>query len=251
MSPVHGLSYILPTSYFLLPTSCLMKKHIPNTVTCLNLFSGCLGIVFAFEGKLEWASYSILIGAIFDFLDGMLARLLNAYSNIGKDLDSLADVVTFGVLPSVILYKLFLEASAPNDWLKYSAFLIAVFSALRLAKFNNDIRQSENFIGLPTPANAMLIASLPFIAAEGFFGSTFLQNPVFLASLSLIMGLLLISEIHLMSLKFSGMNFSKNLHRYILVFSSLILLLIFKFAAIPLILVAYFTISFIQFRTTK
>ena len=237
--------------YFLVPTSYLMKKHIPNAVTCLNLFCGCLGVVFAFEGKLEWASYSILFAAILDFLDGMLARLLNAYSDIGKDLDSLADVVSFGVLPSVIIYQLFLGATSNIDWLKYSAFLIAVFSGLRLAKFNNDIRQSENFIGLPTPANAMLIASLPFIAAEGMFASSLLQNPIFLAVFSLIMGLLLVSEIHLMSLKFSGLEFSKNLHRYILVISSLILVIIFKFAAVPLIMVAYFTISFIQFRATK
>ncbi len=228
-----------------------MKKHIPNAVTCLNLFSGCLGIVFAFEGKLEWASYSVLIAAIFDFLDGMLARILNAYSNIGKDLDSLADVVSFGVLPSVIIYHLFLGSSSPSTWLNYSAFLIAIFSALRLAKFNNDIRQTENFIGLPTPANAMLIASLPFIAAGENIVSPILQNAIFLSVFSLGMGLLLISEIHLMSLKFSGVDLTKNLHRYILVFSSLVLLLIFKFAAVPLIIVAYFTISFIQFRATK
>lgn len=228
-----------------------MKKHIPNAITCLNLFSGCLGIVFAFEGELEWASYSILVAAVFDFLDGMLARLLKAYSDIGKDLDSLADVVSFGVLPSVIIYQLFLDSSSNSEWLHYSAFLIAIFSALRLAKFNNDIRQTENFIGLPTPANAMLIASLPFIAAGGNMVSSFLQNPVFLAGLSLGMGLLLISEIHLMSLKFSGLNFKMNLYRYILVFSSLILLLIFKFTAVPIIMVTYFTISFIQFRTTK
>jgi len=228
-----------------------MKKHIPNAVTCLNLFCGCVGIVFAFDGELEWASYSIWVAAVFDFLDGMLARILNAYSDIGKDLDSLADVVSFGVLPSAIIYQLFPESSPTIDWLKYSAFLIAIFSALRLAKFNNDIRQSENFIGLPTPANAMLIASLPFIAAGGNMVSAYLQNPIFLAVFSLGMSLLLISEIHLMSLKFSGIDLTKNLYRYILVFSSLVLLLIFKFAAVPLIMVAYFIISFIQFRTTK
>ena len=228
-----------------------MKKHIPNAITCLNLFSGCLGIVFAFEGKLDWASYSILVAAVFDFLDGLLARLLNAYSDIGKDLDSLADVVSFGVLPSVIIYHLFAESSSNGDWLNYSAFLIAIFSALRLAKFNNDTRQSENFIGLPTPANAMLIASIPFIAAGGNMVSSYVQTPIFLALFSLGMGLLLISEIQLISLKFNGLGFEKNLHRYILVIFSLILLLIFKFAAVPLIMVAYVTISFIQFKTTK
>jgi CDP-diacylglycerol--serine O-phosphatidyltransferase len=231
-----------------------MKKHIPNTITCLNLFSGCVGIVFAFQGQLECASYAILTAAVLDFLDGMLARLLKAYSDIGKDLDSLADMVSFGVLPSVIVYQLFWD-SAPSDpflqWLSFSAFLIAVFSALRLAKFNNDTRQTENFVGLPTPANAMLIASFPFIIKEDIFISSYLQNPVFLALFSLAIGLLLISEIHLMSLKFSSMDLRKNLNRYILVFSSLILLLIFKFAAVPLIIVLYFLLSFIHFRTTK
>ena len=228
-----------------------MKKHIPNAITCLNLFSGCLGIVFAFQGELEWASYSILVAAIFDFLDGMFARLLKAYSDIGKDLDSLADMVSFGVLPSVIVYQLFLESSSANEWINYTAFLIAIFSALRLAKFNNDTRQSESFIGLPTPANAMLIASLPFIADQGIFISPYLQNPLFLALFSLGMGILLVSEIHLMSLKFSNMNLRKNIHRYILAFSSLILLVIFKFAAVPLILILYVILSFIQFRPTK
>ncbi|MEJ7692515.1 CDP-diacylglycerol--serine O-phosphatidyltransferase [Daejeonella sp.] len=228
-----------------------MKKHIPNAVTCLNLFCGCLGIVFAFQGDLEWASYSILIAAVFDFLDGMLARLLKAYSDIGKDLDSLADMVSFGVLPSVIIYQLFLQSSSTNEWLNFSAFLITIFSALRLAKFNNDSRQSENFIGLPTPANAMLIASLPFIAEQGNMISPYLQNPVFLAVFSLGMGLLLVSEIHLMSLKFSSIDLRKNSNRYILVFSSLILLVIFKFTAVPLILILYFILSFIQFRKAK
>ncbi len=231
-----------------------MKKHIPNAVTCLNLFSGCVGIVFAFQGKWECASYAIIVSAIFDFFDGMLARLLNAYSDIGKDLDSLADMVSFGVLPSVIIYQLFLQSQSSNplfQWLSFSAFLIAIFSALRLAKFNNDIRQSENFIGLPTPANALLTASLPFIADQGNFISPYLQNHLFLALFSLGMGLLLVSEIKLMSLKFSSMDLRKNSNRYILVFSSLILLVIFKFAAVPLILILYFILSFIQFRTAK
>lgn len=230
-----------------------MKKHIPNSVTCLNLFSGCLGIVFAFQGNLIWAAYAILIAALFDFLDGMLARLLKAYSDIGKELDSLADMVSFGVLPSVIIYQLFLlgphEPGIPM-WLNYSAFLLTVFSALRLAKFNIDTRQSESFIGLPTPANALLIASFPFILennSDTFLGE-YLLNPWFLAVFSLGMGLLLVSEIPLISLKFKSLKVSENLLRYILIFSSLILLLIFKFAAVPIIIILYFFISFIQFR---
>ncbi|WP_395811042.1 CDP-diacylglycerol--serine O-phosphatidyltransferase [Daejeonella sp.] len=230
-----------------------MKQHIPNTVTCLNLFSGCLGIVFAFNGELHFASYAILISAVLDFLDGMLARWLKAYSEIGKQLDSLADMVSFGVLPSVIIYHIFLLSpqTAPySTFLNYSAFLIAVFSALRLAKFNIDTRQTENFIGLPTPANSLLIASFPIIMDKNTsFFMNYIMNPYFLFIFSLGMGLLLVSEIPLISLKFKSLKFSDNLLRYTLIASSLILLLLFQFAAIPIILCLYFLISFIQFRT--
>ena len=230
-----------------------MKKHIPNGVTCLNLFSGCLGIVYAFQGELKLASYAILAAAIFDFLDGMLARLLKAYSDIGKQLDSLADVVSFGVLPSVLIYQLFLQSPQEgllSTWINYSAFLIAVFSALRLAKFNIDVRQSENFIGLPTPANALLISSFPFIIDQDFLAS-YILNPYFLLLFSIIMSILLVSEIPLISLKFKNVELKQNILRYILVFSSLVLLVLFKFAAVPLIIIVYFLISFIQFRSVK
>ena len=230
-----------------------MKQHIPNTVTCLNLFSGCLGIVFAFNGELHYATYAILISAVLDFLDGMLARWLKAYSEIGKQLDSLADMVSFGVLPSVIIYQIFLLSpqTAPySSFLNYSAFLIAVFSGLRLAKFNIDTRQTENFIGLPTPANSLLIASFPIIMEQNnSFFMNYIMNPYFLFIFSLGMGLLLVSEIPLISLKFKSLKFSDNLLRYTLIGSSLILLLLFQFAAIPIILCLYFLISFIQFRT--
>jgi CDP-diacylglycerol--serine O-phosphatidyltransferase len=230
-----------------------MKQHIPNTVTCLNLFSGCLGIVFAFNGELHLASYAILFAAVLDFLDGMLARWLNAYSELGKQLDSLADMVSFGVLPSVIIYQIFLLLPQPSpigNWLNYSAFLIAVFSGLRLAKFNIDTRQSENFIGLPTPANSLLIASFPIMIRENnSFFMNYIMNPYFLCIFSLGMALLLVSEIPLISLKFKSLKLSENLLRYTLIGSSLLLLLIFQFAAIPIILCLYFLISFMQFRT--
>lgn len=229
-----------------------MKKHLPNAVTCLNLFSGCLGIVFAFQGNLQWAGYAIVIAAILDFFDGMLARMLKAYSAIGKELDSLADVVSFGVLPSVIIYQLFLLAPQIDSisvWLNFSAFLIAIFSALRLAKFNIDERQSDQFIGLPTPANALLIASFPMIITENnLFFVNYILNPYFLFIFSLGMGILLVSEIPLMSLKFKSLKLSENIFRYILIFSSLILLLFLKFASVPIIITLYFLISFIQFR---
>ncbi len=232
-----------------------MKNHIPNAITCLNLFSGCVGIVFAFNGQLEWASAAILISAVFDFFDGMIARLLKAYSEIGKELDSLADMVSFGVLPSVIIFQLFQQApliEPLHPYLDYSAFLIAVFSGLRLAKFNIDHRQTENFIGLPTPANAMLIASLPLIAKEGsFFLASYIMNPFFLFIFSLGMGLLLVSEIPLMSLKFKNLDFNQNIYRYSLLAISLICIVFFKFAAVPIIIFIYIILSIIQFRLIK
>ncbi|HEY0900466.1 MAG TPA: CDP-diacylglycerol--serine O-phosphatidyltransferase, partial [Sphingobacteriaceae bacterium] len=216
-----------------------MKRHIPNAITCLNLFTGCIGIVFAFQDKLIYASYAIMLAAVFDFLDGMVARALKAYSDIGKELDSLADVISFGFLPSAIVYQLFLHAPQVGElsvYLNLSAFLIVVFSALRLAKFNIDTRQAENFIGLPTPANALLVASLPMILTEsGSFLSSYILNPFFLFLFSLGMGLLLVTEIPLISLKFKSFRFAENSLRYILIISSVVLVLIFKFAAVPII----------------
>ncbi|MGB4774576.1 MAG: CDP-diacylglycerol--serine O-phosphatidyltransferase [Daejeonella sp.] len=232
-----------------------MKKHIPNSITCLNLFSGCLGIVYAFQGKLTYAAYAIIIAAVFDFFDGMLARLLKAYSPIGKELDSLADVVSFGVLPGVIVYHLFLQApqlEPVSPLLNFSAFIITVFSALRLAKFNIDTRQTENFIGLPTPANAMLIASLPLILMQDDFSlSAYILNPFFLFIFSLGMSLLLVAEVPLFSLKFKNLKFSENIYRYILLISSIILLILLKFVAVPLIIFLYFSLSLVQYKSNK
>src|SRR5690606_9897825 len=161
-------------------------------------------------------------------------------------------VVSFGVLPSVIVFKLFLLApqlGLISEYINYSAFLIAIFSALRLAKFNIDTRQTENFIGLPTPANALLIASLPFIVAgSNSFLSAFILNPFFLFILSLGMGLLLVMEIPLMSLKFKNLNFNDNLYRYILIILAALLILLFKFVAVPVVIFLYILLSIIQFR---
>ena len=205
--------------------------------------------------NIKYAGVAILVAAVFDFLDGMLARLLQAYSDIGKELDSLADVVSFGVLPSVIVYQLFQQApqlGILSQYINYSAFFIAIFSALRLAKFNIDLRQNEHFIGLPTPANAILIASLPFIVTEGSsFLSAYVLNPFFLFIFSLGMGLLLVMELPLMSLKFKDLSIKNNLFRYILLFSAALLILIFNFAAVPIIIFLYIVLSIIQFRLIR
>ena len=223
----------------------MIKKHLPNTLTCLNLFSGCVGLVYAFEGELIYAGYAILISAFFDFFDGMLARLLGAYSEIGKELDSLADMVSFGVLPSVIVFELLQLFSPMGSYLPYIAFLIAVFSALRLAKFNIDPRQSENFIGLPTPANALFMMSLPYFVAFEAFGSI-IENPAVLVGITIIMSLLLVAELPLFSLKFKNLNWTDNVYRYLLILVALILVLFLKFAAIPFIIIFYLILSIIQ-----
>ena len=143
-----------------------ITRHIPNTLTCLNLFSGCIACVMAFEARYEWALAFIIFSAVFDFFDGMMARALDAHSIIGKDLDSLADDVSFGVAPSLIVFSLFKEMDYSGAMeslagvFPYLAFLLSVFSALRLAKFNNDTRQTSSFVGLPVPANALFWASL-------------------------------------------------------------------------------------------
>ena len=161
-----------------------ITRSIPNTLTCLNLFSGCIACVMAFEANYNLALAFIILSAVFDFFDGMMARLLNAHSPIGKDLDSLADDVSFGVAPSLIVFSLFKEMHYPASmefiapYMPYTAFLISVFSALRLAKFNNDTRQTSSFIGVPVPANALFWASLvagihPILISESF-------NPLYL-----------------------------------------------------------------------
>ncbi|KAA6316259.1 CDP-diacylglycerol---serine O-phosphatidyltransferase [termite gut metagenome] len=192
----------------------VIVRGIPNTVTCLNLFSGCIACVMAFEAQYEWAAIFIVLSAIFDFFDGMLARLLKVYASIGKELDSLADDISFGMAPALILFSLLKEVSYPDylsglkDYIPYLAFLIAVFSALRLAKFNVDKRQTSSFIGLPTPANALFWAS----AVVGFH--RFLVSPAFnvlyLLALVLVFSWLLVAEIPMFSLKFQNLSWKDN-----------------------------------------
>jgi len=228
-----------------------VRKHIPNFITCANLFSGCVGIVFAFQGELIFAAYALFLAAIFDFFDGFASRVLKSFSGIGKDLDSLADMVSFGVLPSVILYQLFLQApqiDKVSTYLNFSAFLIPVFSALRLAKFNTDTRQAEIFIGLPTPANAILIASFPLILQQYPSLSRFILNPYGLTIFIVVMCALLVMEMPLMSLKFKNRDFNRNIYRYLLLLFSAILILFFKFVAVPVVIFIYITLSIIQFK---
>jgi len=231
-----------------------IKKNIPNFITLLNLFSGCLSIVATFENNWVWAAYFIGIAAILDFLDGTFARILNAKSETGKQLDSLADIISFGVAPAIILFQLIrhspdlpvLEISNIN-LLPFIAFFIPVFSALRLAKFNIDTRQTESFIGLPTPANAIFIASLPLILIQQFPDNQWIFDTIksswFLMALTIILSILLISNIPLFSLKFKNLKWNDNKDRYIFLVISIAFILIFYFAAIPLIIILYILIS--------
>jgi len=235
-----------------------IKKHIPNGITLLNLLSGCIAIIFIFNDDLQVAAYLIFLAALFDFLDGMAARILRVKSDIGKELDSLADIVSFGLVPGFIMMKLLqssFEVISVNTGfttvIPYVALLIPAFSALRLAKFNTDSRQIERFIGLPTPANAILIASLPLILIQNStlagidiaIFQSMVNNGWFLISLTVLLSYLLIAEIMLMSLKFSEVNKQKNQVRYIFIGTSLILILFLFFAAIPFILLLYVFMS--------
>jgi CDP-diacylglycerol---serine O-phosphatidyltransferase len=228
-----------------------IRKHVPNAITCANLFSGCVGIVFTFQENLIFAAYALFLAAIFDFFDGFASRVLQSFSGIGKDLDSLADMVSFGFLPSAILYELFLQSpqiTNVSPYLNFAAFLIAVFSALRLAKFNTDTRQADTFIGLPTPANAILIASLPLILSHHPSFTGYILNPYVLVAFTLVMCALLVSEIPLMSLKFKPGDAAKNFYRYLLLLFSAILILFFKFTAVPVVIFIYITLSIIQLK---
>lgn len=221
-----------------------MKKHIPNLLTCGNLACGCLGIDYAYNGHLPAATYFILLAAVFDFFDGFAARWLGVSSPIGKELDSLADLVSFGLLPGIILLQLI--GGYPTTewrWLRYMALLVPIFSALRLAKFNVDTRQSESFIGVPTPANALLISALPMMmnARPHLYES--LGHPLALVAIGILMSLLLVSELPLFALKFKDFKWENNKVRFSFLGASAILILGWQFMGVALSIVCYILLS--------
>jgi CDP-diacylglycerol---serine O-phosphatidyltransferase len=225
----------------------MIKRNIPNALTCSNLLCGCIGVVEAFHNNLLLSCALIGVALIFDFFDGFVARLLKVTSPIGKDLDSLADMVTFGLLPSVIVYQMLMQ-SIPDlmgIWKAYPAFVIAIFSAIRLAKFNNDPRQSDTFIGVPTPANAMLIASLPIIAQRHEDLRPYIINTTHLLVLTFVMSFLLVAEIPLLALKFKNFSWKDNAYRFSFLALSALLLIIFKVVAIPFVMILYLLLSVI------
>ena len=223
--------------------------NIPNIITSCNLLCGCLAIYFGFQGDLGYASLSIVGGAVFDFFDGMMARLLHVSGPIGKELDSLADDVTFGVAPSVLCWSLLVKYGM-GSW-ALIAFLMAAFSALRLAKFNCDERQTTSFIGLPTPANALFWIGMVYLQEIPFM--QWLYNPVILIPLMLVMSLLLISELPMFSLKikWDHAGWKDNAWSYSLVIAAVICGIICAlgghFAATPaLLILTYIIMSIVK-----
>ena len=230
-----------------------MKKEIPNILTLGNLLAGCLGLYFIQQGHVLNASYMIFISLICDFLDGFLARLLHAYSEIGKELDSLADMVSFGVLPSFIL--LYLVESSCGDaclvgiggfYKPFLVFSLALMSAYRLAKFNVDTRQSDQFIGVPTPANGLLVASLPLIIHFQPEYAPYILNAQGLLIYSILMSYLLVCELPLMAFKFKTWGWQENKLKFIFLIFCIAAFLMLKFVAIPILVIAYILLSGIQ-----
>jgi CDP-diacylglycerol--serine O-phosphatidyltransferase len=226
-----------------------MKKHIPNTITCLNLISGCIATYWAFQGDYQIALLFIVIGAVFDFFDGMTARLLHVSSPIGKELDSLADDITFGFAPSAIIFSFLQSTTAAanstlytlHSTLPYLAFIMAAFSALRLAKFNLDERQALGFIGLPTPANALFWGAL--IVGLGDKIATLPYAPWLVLATMLVSSWLLVSEIPMFALKFKTWGWQGNQVKYLFLLSCIPLLLLLGISGIAAIIAWYILLS--------
>ncbi|MRH98955.1 phosphatidylserine synthase [Kriegella sp. EG-1] len=237
-----------------------MKRHIPNFITLLNVFCGCVAAVFAVMNQLEIAAVFVFLGIFFDFFDGLAARLLDVRSELGVQLDSLADMITSGLVPGIVMYQL-LIMSETGGWnvtthmqnleisiLPFFGFLITMGSAYRLAKFNIDENQQESFVGLPTPANALLIISLPLIMIyhNNEYINDVILNEWFLLGLTILSAYLLNSNIELFALKFKKWGFKENALRYIFIVISLVLLITMKFLAVPLIIIFYILSSVIS-----
>ena len=234
----------------------LLKKHLPNAITCLNLLCGCLALTFIFAGDLVVGAYLVGLAAAADFFDGLVARALRVSSPIGKDLDSLADMVSFGVVPGAILFQLLKGAPALGalNYLPYAAFLVTIFSALRLAKFNNDTRQTNSFIGLPTPACTLVVASLPLILAAQAGGPTavsaWIRNPWALLALTGLLSGLLVAELPLFALKFKNFGWADNRQRFVFLLVALALVAGLRAAAVPLVVLLYVAMSAVGRRAT-
>ena len=231
-----------------------IKKHIPNLITLANLFCGTLATIFAVEGDLELAGLCIVLGIGFDFFDGFAARLLNVQGELGKQLDSLADMVTSGVAPGIIMMQLLETSQADSfansvtDYIPYLGLLLTLAACYRLANFNIDTRQSDSFIGIPTPAMALFVISLPLIGlySDVSFFTDLVHNNYFLIAVTFLLCYLMNAELPLFALKFKSFGFKENAMKYVFLLISVLLLVLLKFVAIPLIIVIYVVVSVVS-----
>lgn len=232
-----------------------MKAHIPNFITCLNLLCGCIAIVLIFNDQMDYAAILITGSLAFDFLDGFAARRLNAGSKIGRELDSLADVVSFGFVPGLIGCQLCLSSPPvslePGLWIYqvigYFPLVITIASAIRLARFNVDSRQTDSFIGVPTPAITILMLGLALIVEHDRFSLTpTILNPFFICGLTMVIAWLLNSELPMIALKFKTFSLSENRFQYALIALSAASLSLLGIAGIPLTIVLYILVSVLK-----
>ena len=235
-----------------------MRKHIPNFITMINLFCGCCALVCVFNELFVWAFVFLFLGGIADYADGMVARLLNVNSPLGKELDSLADMVSFGVVPGAIVYMLLtkspigFESDFLIKWWTLGGFIITVFSALRLAKFNLDERQTDDFIGLNTPSCTMFITGLMLIYEFDSAGlANFIIQPYFLYGVVVLFSFLLVAEIPMFSFKFKGIQWKGNENRIVFFIVSVLLLIALKEIAFSLIILLYILYSLTKYFVYK
>ncbi|CAN5380319.1 CDP-diacylglycerol--serine O-phosphatidyltransferase [soil metagenome] len=216
-----------------------LLRHLPNALTCANLLCGCIGIIIAIQDSTIYAAWFVWAACVFDFFDGFAARALKVNSPIGKELDSLADMVSFGVLPAVVMYKM-IDIISPSAVLPFTAFSLAIFSALRLAKFNIDENQKDSFIGLPTPANALFITSLVFLKGPW---DMFISYDLFLIAITAVFSFLLVAPWELFALKFKNFSWADNKVRFTFIGVSVLLLAIWQAAALPFVILLYVLVS--------
>lgn len=240
-----------------------MRSIIPNTLTSINLACGCVAVLAFLNHYYLLGIILIFVAAVADFFDGFVARLLHVQSDLGKELDSLADMVSFGMVPGVIIFVALCKSYELNSfeeiieagiYLPLIGFLITVFSGLRLAKFNIDTRQSTSFIGLPTPANTLFFLTLPMIWIAKDTNYQLLEitsNTYVLVGLTLIFSFLLVAEIPLIALKFKGFGLKNNLFRYLLIGTGIVSVILFQYLCIPIILIGYILLSIIETKVNK
>ncbi len=224
-----------------------MKKHIPNTITLLNQFSGIVACIFAYNSRFDLALLFVLIGATLDFMDGAMARLLRVSSPLGKELDSLADVITFGLVPGMIAFRLLGPLAEVWEYMPYLGFLITLFSTYRLGKFNIDERQTTLFIGLATPANAIFWLGL----AYGYQSLLSAVSPWFVLVAVVVSAYLLVCELPMFSFKFHNFGWAENRIRYMFIIGAIVLAVVFFRQSLPLIILWYILLSVVGALTIK